>query len=57
MSEPRCPYCNAPDNGTCAYPSESKPGCWQVVHRELDEKIAEQIRRIARHMAGDDEHR
>lgn len=24
-----CPSCGAPDNGTCAYPSESKPGCWQ----------------------------
>lgn len=24
-----CVYCGAPDNGTCAYPSEGKPGCFQ----------------------------
>jgi hypothetical protein len=23
----RCKYCGAQDNGTCAYPSEGKPGC------------------------------
>jgi hypothetical protein len=22
-----CKFCGAPDNGTCAYPSEGKPGC------------------------------
>lgn len=24
-----CRYCGAPDNGTCAYPSEDKSGCFQ----------------------------
>jgi hypothetical protein len=28
--ESLCPYCGAPNNGTCAYPSEGKPGCWQA---------------------------
>lgn len=23
----RCTYCGAPDNGTCAYPSEGRPNC------------------------------
>jgi len=32
--EERCSYCNAPDNGTCAYPSEDKPGCLLPAHRE-----------------------
>jgi hypothetical protein len=26
-SQPSCTYCGAPDNGTCAYPSEGRPGC------------------------------
>ena len=33
-SETRCTYCAAPDNGTCAYPSEGKPGCLLPAHRE-----------------------
>ena len=24
-----CSYCGALNNGTCAYPSDSKPGCFQ----------------------------
>jgi hypothetical protein len=34
--EKLCSYCGAPDNGTCAYPSEGKPGCFQREPR-LDE--------------------
>jgi hypothetical protein len=30
----RCSYCGAADNGTCAYPSERKPGCLLPAHRE-----------------------
>lgn len=29
-----CSYCGAPDNGTCAYPSEAKPGCLLPASRE-----------------------
>jgi len=32
--EERCSYCNAPNNGTCAYPSEGKPGCLLEAHRK-----------------------
>jgi len=48
----KCPYCGAPDDGTCAYPSENKPGCWQVLHRVLDEKIMAELRRIYEIMLG-----
>lgn len=29
----QCSYCYAPDNGTCAYPSEGKPGCLRDSHQ------------------------
>jgi len=33
-TEKRCAYCGAADNGTCAYPSENKPGCLLPANRE-----------------------
>lgn len=52
MTIETCKYCGAPNNGTCAYPGENKPDCLRDIHRELDEQIAAEVRRIARHMTG-----
>lgn len=35
--EGTCRYCGALDNGTCAYPSEGKPGCFQKPQSRIEE--------------------
>lgn len=42
-----CTFCGAADNGTCAYPSEGKPGCLLPAFRERTRAALDEIVRLS----------